>query len=65
MLGPPGDMVHAQSSIPTVRRFPPFPTRTSTEPVFESRSVSVRASASLIRSPARHRIAMSALVLSA
>jgi hypothetical protein len=35
----------AQSSIPTIRRFPPLPERTSTEPVFGSRSVSVSASA--------------------
>jgi len=56
---------HAQSSIPTIRRFPPLPARTSTDPVFGSRSVSVRASASLIRNPARHRIAISPRVLSA
>ena len=42
---------HAQSSIPTVLRFPPFPTRTSTDPVFGSKSDSVRASASLNPQP--------------
>ena len=50
---------HPQSSIPTILRFPPLPARTSTDPVFGSRSDSVSASASLIRNPARHRIAIS------
>ena len=56
---------HAQSSIPTILRFPPLPARTSTDPVFGSRSDSVSASASLIRKPARHKIAISPRILSA
>jgi len=55
----------AQSSIPTILRFPPLPARTSTDPVFGSRSVSASASASLIRKPARYRIAINPRVLSA
>ena len=46
---------HAQSSMPTSRRRPPLPRRTSTEPRRGSRSASPRARASLIRNPARQR----------
>jgi hypothetical protein len=45
---------HAQRSIPTSRRLPPLPRRISTVPRSASRSLSVNARASLIRSPARH-----------
>ncbi len=44
---------HAQRSIPTSRRLPPFPRRTRTAPRALSRSLSLRSSASPIRSPAR------------
>jgi hypothetical protein len=53
-----------QSSIPTILRFPPLTERTSTDPVLGSRSDSVSASASMIRSPARHGIAISPRVRS-
>jgi hypothetical protein len=43
-----------QSSIPTSRRRPPFPRRTSSEPRRRSRSASRSESASSILSPARH-----------
>ena len=56
---------HPQSSMPTIRRLPPLPTRTSTDPVLGSRSDSVSASPPLIRKPARHRIAIRARVRSA
>ena len=52
---------HAQRSMPTSRRRPPLPWRTSTAPRAGSRSVSARSSASPIRRPARHRITISAL----
>jgi hypothetical protein len=45
---------HPQRSIPTSRRLSPLPWRTSRAPRSGSRSVSLSASASLIRSPARH-----------
>ena len=51
---------HAQRSIPTSRRRPPLPRRTRTAPREASRSVSARSSASPIRSPARHKITISA-----
>ena len=51
---------HAQRSIPTSRRFPPLPWRTRIAPATGSRSVSASASASLIRSPARHSTMISA-----
>ena len=51
--------------MPTIRRLPPLPTRTSTDPVLGSRSDSVSASPPLIRKPARHRIAIRARVRSA
>jgi hypothetical protein len=54
-----------QSSIPTILRLPPLPARTRTDPVFGSRSDSVSISASLIRKPARQRIAVSARTRSA
>ena len=44
----------AQRSIPTSRRLPPFPRRTSTAPRVLSRSLSAKASASLTLNPARH-----------
>src|SRR5437763_3094817 len=47
-------------AIPTSRRLPPFPRRTSTAPRERSRSLSCSASASLIRSPARHSRTISA-----
>jgi hypothetical protein len=47
---------HPQSSIPTSRRRPPLPRRTSREPRRWSRSASVSAIASWTRNPARHRI---------
>ena len=46
----------AQRSIPTSRRLSPLPWRTSSAPRSGSRSVSLSASASLIRSPARQSI---------
>ena len=51
---------HAQRSIPTSRRRPPLPRRTSTAPRVASRSVSARSSASPIRRPDRHKITISA-----
>jgi hypothetical protein len=50
---------HPQSSIPTSRRRPPLPRRTSSEPRRRSRSASCSASASSIRRPARHNTATS------
>ena len=50
----------AQRSIPTSRRLPPLPRRTRIAPRVLSRSVSWSASASLIRSPARHKSTISA-----
>jgi hypothetical protein len=50
----------AQSSMPTSRRRPPLPWRTSSEPRRGSRSASPSASASWIRSPARRNTTMSA-----
>ena len=44
----------SQSSIPTSRRRPPLPLRTRSEPSLTSRSCSASASASWMRSPARH-----------
>ena len=44
---------NAHPCMPTSRRFPPLPLRTSTAPRAGSRSLSVNASASLIRRPAR------------
>jgi hypothetical protein len=49
-------------SMPTSRRRPPLPWRTSTDPVPGSRSRSVRASASLMRSPARQSNTTSARI---
>ena len=49
----------AQSSMPTSRRRPPLPRRTSTAPRRASRSASASASASLIRKPARQSTAIS------
>jgi hypothetical protein len=51
---------HAQRSIPTSRRLPPFPRRTSTAPRERSRSLSWSEGASLIRSPARQSSTISA-----
>ena len=51
---------HAQRSIPTSRRLPPFPRRINTAPRVRSRSLSWSESASLIRSPARHSSTISA-----
>ncbi len=45
---------HIKRSIPTSRRRPPLPLRTRSDPRSGSRSLSANASASLIRSPARH-----------
>ncbi len=45
---------HAHSSIPTSRRRPPLPRRTSSEPRRRSRSASPSARASWMRSPACH-----------
>jgi hypothetical protein len=45
---------HPQSSIPTSRRRPPLPRRTSSEPRRRSRSASRSESASSMRRPARH-----------
>jgi hypothetical protein len=50
---------HPQSSIPTSRRRPALPRRTSSEPRWRSRSASCSASASSIRRPARHKTATS------
>jgi hypothetical protein len=47
------------SSMPTSRRRPPLPLRTSSEPRRWSRSCSARASASWTRSPARHNTTIS------
>ena len=52
-LKPRVKLLPRPASIPTSRRRPPFPARTSTAPRWRSRSVSASASASLIRSPAR------------
>ena len=52
----------AQRSMPTSRRSPPLPRRTRTPPVARCRSLSARASASLIRRPARHSKTISVLV---
>ena len=65
VLGPASDVLPPQSSIPTILRLPPFPARTSTDPVFASRSDPLSVSASLIRKPAHQRIAISARSLSA
>lgn len=46
---------HAQRSIPTWRRLPPLPQRTTMLPRDRSKSLSARATASLMRSPARQR----------
>jgi hypothetical protein len=50
--------IPAQRSIPTSRRLSPLPWRTTSEPRPGSRSVSLRASASLIRRPARQSTTM-------
>jgi hypothetical protein len=50
--------VHAQRSMPTSRRLSPLPWRTTSEPWSGCRSVSLSASASLIRRPARHNTTM-------
>ena len=49
-----------QRSVPTSRRLPPLPRRTSTAPVTRSRSLSASVRASLIRSSARQSTMMSA-----
>ena len=50
---------HAHSSMPTSRRRPPFPRRTGTAPRGRSRSDSLGASASWMRSPARQSTTIS------
>ena len=54
------ELLLPQPSIPTSRRLPPFPWRTSTAPRRASRSVSAKASDSPIRNPVRHRTTISA-----
>jgi hypothetical protein len=52
-LQPSVEMLRAMWSMPTSRRFPPFPQRARMLSRKGSRSLSARLSASLVRSPAR------------
>jgi hypothetical protein len=65
VLGPAGDVLPTPTVHPDHPSLTTLPARTNTDPVFGSRSDSVSESASLIRRPARHRIAISPRVRSA